>query len=125
MIEINKKEFFEEYYQGDIYGLENLQKQLEEREKEIFLAMEENAKSKRAIQNAIAEKLCNEEIDIIRIKNLLNFTIKVNYLFEETQGTKYASKYFSKIEDLYCNDLLQDLFNMLNIDRKDYDKNLS
>lgn len=120
-MEINKKEFFREFNLGDIYGLENLQKQLEKMEKELFEKMEKNAKSKNVLKNEIAENLCNEEIQIIRAKNILDFTIRINYLYIETQTTQYAEKYFSKIEDLYSNDLLNDLFKILDITNKDFE----
>ncbi len=120
-MKINKKEFFREFNLGDIYGLENLQKQLEKMEKELFEKMEKNAKSKNVLKNEIAENLCNEEIQIIRAKNILNFTIRINYLYIETQTTEYAEKYYSKIEDLYSNDLLNDLFKILNITNKDFE----
>lgn len=119
-MEINKKEFFREFNLGDIYGLENLQKQLEKMERELFEKMEKNAKSKNVLKNEIAENLCNEEIQIIRAKNILDFTIRINYLYVETQTTQYAEKYYSKIEDLYSNDLLNDLFKILNITNKDF-----
>lgn len=120
-MKIDKKEFFREFNLGDIYGLENLQKQLEKMERELFEKMEKNAKSKNVLKNEIAENLCNEEIQIIRAKNILNFTIKINYLYIETQTTQYAEKYYSKIEDLYSNDLLNDLFKILNITNKDFE----
>lgn len=120
-MKINKKEFFREFNLGDIYGLENLQKQLEKIERELFEKMEKNAKSKNVLKNEIAENLCNEEIQIIRAKNILNFTIRINYLYVETQTTEYAEKYYSKIEDLYSNDLLNDLFKILNITNKDFE----
>lgn len=107
MLEINKKDFFKEFNLGDIYGLENLKMQLIKLEKDYW---------KKNIEDT-------EEIEkIIRAKNILNFTIQMNYLYIETQTTEYAEKYYSKIEDLYCNDLLTDLFNILGITNKDFEK---
>ena len=122
MIGINKKEFFGEYNYGDIYGLENLQKQLDKIGRDIFTQMRENQENQNLSNNSknvIAEKLCNEEIQVIRANNLLNFVMKLNSLYIETQGTKYAEKYYLKTESLY-NDVINDLFNILDITNEDF-----
>lgn len=102
MIKINKEKFFKEFNLGDIYGLENLQEQLKELEKNVT-----NTK---------------EIEEISRAKYILNFTMKINYLYIETQTEEYAEKYYLKIEDLYCNNLLNDLFDILEITNKDFEK---
>lgn len=107
MVNINKKEFFKEFNSGDIYGLENLKMQLTKLEKDYWKKNTENTK---------------EIEEIIRAKSILNFTISLNYLYIETQTAEYAEKYYSKIEDLYSNDLLSDLFNILEITNKDFEK---
>lgn len=125
MIKINKKEFFEQFAQSDIYGLENLQKQLNKLGNNIFDKMIKNNESNcdDITKDKISIELCNEQMQIVRANSLLRFAISLNQLFNETVATKYASKYCKKIEDLYYNDVLQDLLNMLNISEEDFDKN--
>jgi hypothetical protein len=122
MIRIDKKEFFEEYNCGDVYGLENLQKQLDRIGKNIFRQMKENQENQNIsndLKNVIAEKLCREEIQVIRANSLLNFAIRLNSLYIETQTTEYAEKHYSKTESLYS-DVINDLFNILNITNEDF-----
>ena len=125
MIKINKKEFFEQFAQSDIYGLENLQKQLNKLGNDVFNKMIKNNESNYndITKDKISIKLCDEQMQIVRANSLLRFTISLNQLFNETVATKYASKYYRKIEDLYYNDVLQDLLNMLNISEEDFDEN--
>lgn len=122
MIKINKKEFFGEYNCGDVYGLENLQKQLDRIGKDIFRQMKENQENQNISNNSkniIAEKLCGEEMQVIRANSLLNFAIRLNSLYIETQTTKYAEKHYLKTESLY-NDVINDLFNVLDVTNEDF-----
>lgn len=87
---LNEEKAMELYMQGDIFGLEEIEKQLKEMQK-----------------NGV-------EIDI-DIFNLLDYAMKVNYLVVETEQEKYASDFNGKARELY-EQVLAELFKVLEID---------
>ena len=121
MLEINKKEFFENFNQGDIIGLDNLDKQLRNILSEIYENMQTNVIDGKIINNGVADILCEMEIDITHKITLLNFVKSLNYIFVETETTKVASDYYNMAYELY-HKALNDLFNLLNIINKDFEK---
>ena len=120
MLEINKKEFFENFNQGDIIGLDNLEKQLKSILAEVHDNMKANVKNEKIINNGVADILCEMETDITEKLTLLDYVKSLNYIFVETETTKSLNDYFSLAEQLY-NKALNDLLTMLNITNKDFE----
>lgn len=120
MLEINKKEFFENFNQGDIIGLDNLEKQLRNMLAEIHDNMKANVENEKIINNGVADILCEMEVDITEKLTLLDYVKSLNYIFVETETTKSLNDYFSLAEQLY-NKALNDLLTMLNITNKDFE----
>lgn len=120
MLEINKKEFFENFNQGDIIGLDNLEKQLRNMLAEIHDNMKANVENEKIINNGVADILCEMEVDITEKLTLLDYVKSLNYIFVETETTKSLNDYFSLAEQLY-NKALNDLLTMLDITNKDFE----
>lgn len=120
MLEINKKEFFEHFNQGDIIGLNNLKKQLRSILAEIYDNMNANIKDKKIVNTGIADILCEMETDITKKLTLLDFVKSLNYIFEETETTKYASDYYDLAYKLY-HKALNDLLNAVGIEEKEFE----
>ena len=120
MLEINKKEFFENFNKGDIIGLDNLEKQLKSILAEVHDNMKANVKNEKIINNGVADILCEMEIDITKKLTLLNYVKSLNYIFVETETTKSLSDYYDLAEQLYKK-ALNDLFNLVGIKNKDFE----
>lgn len=120
MLEINKKEFFENFNQGDIIGLDNLEKQLKSILAEVHDNMKANVKNEKIINNGVADILCEMETDITKKLTLLDYVKSLNYIFVETETTKSLSDYYDLAEQLYKK-ALNDLFNLLGIESKDFE----
>ena len=120
MLEINKKEFFENFNQGDIIGLDNLEKQLKSILAEVHDNMKANVENEKIVNNGIADILCEMEIDITKKLTLLNYVKSLNYIFVETETTKSLSDYYDLAEQLYKK-ALNDLFSLVNIENKDFE----
>lgn len=120
MLEINKKEFFENFNQGDIIGLDNLEKQLKSILAEVHDNMKANVKNEKIINNGVADILCEMEIDITKKLTLLNYVKSLNYIFVETETTKSLSDYYDLAGQLYKK-ALNDLFNLVGIENKDFE----
>ena len=120
MLEINKKEFFENFNQGDIIGLDNLEKQLKSILAEVHDNMKANVKNEKIINNGVADILCEMETDTTKKLTLLDYVKSLNCIFVETETTKFLNDYFSLAEQLY-NKALNDLLTMLNITNKDFE----
>lgn len=120
MLEINKKEFFENFSQGDIIGLDNLEKQLKSILAEVHDNMKANVENEKIVNNGIADILCEMEIDITKKLTLLNYVKSLNYIFVETETTKSLSDYYDLAEQLYKK-ALNDLFNLVGIENKDFE----
>ena len=120
MLEINKKEFFENFNQGDIIGLDNLEKQLKSILAEVHDNMKANVKNEKIVNTGVADILCEMETDITKKLTLLDYVKSLNYIFVETETTKSLNDYFSLAEQLY-NKALNDLLTMLNITNKDFE----
>ena len=117
---MNKKEFFENFNQGDIIGLDNLEKQLKSILAEVHDNMKANVKNEKIINNGVADILCEMETDITKKLTLLDYVKSLNCIFVETETTKSLNDYFSLAEQLY-NKALNDLLTMLNITNKDFE----
>ena len=120
MLEINKKEFFENFNQGDIIGLDNLEKQLKSILAEVHNNMKANVKNEKIINNGVADILCEMETDITKKLTLLNYVKSLNYIFVETETTKSLSNYYNLAEQLYKK-ALNDLFSLVGIENKDFE----
>ena len=120
MLEINKKEFFENFSQGDIIGLDNLEKQLKSILAEVHDNMKANVKNEKIINNGVADILYEMETDITKKLTLLNYVKSLNYIFVETETTKSLSDYYDLAEQLYKK-ALNDLFNLVGIENKDFE----
>lgn len=120
MLEINKKEFFENFNQGDIIGLDNLEKQLKSILAEVHDNMKANVENEKIVNNGIADILCEMEIDITKKLTLLNYVKSLNYIFVETETTKSLSDYYDLAEQLYKR-ALNDLFSLVGIENKDFE----
>ena len=120
MLEVNKKEFFENFNQGDIIGLDNLEKQLKSILAEVHDNMKANVENEKIVNNGIADILCEMEIDITKKLTLLNYVKSLNYIFVETETTKSLSDYYDLAEQLYKK-ALNDLFSLVNIENKDFE----
>ena len=120
MLEINKKEFFENFNQGDIIGLDNLEKQLKSILAEVHDNMKANVKNEKIINNGVADILCDIETDIKKKLTLLDYVKSLNYIFVKTETTKSLNDYFSLAEQLY-NKALNDLFSLVGIENKDFE----
>lgn len=120
MLEINKKEFFENFNQGDIIGLDNLEKQLKSILAEVHNNMKANVKNEKIVNTGVADILCEMETDITKKLTLLDYVKSLNYIFVETETTKSLNDYSSLAERLY-NKALNDLLTMLNITNKDFE----
>lgn len=120
MLEINKKEFFENFNQGDIIGLDNLEKQLRSILAEIHDNMKANVKNEKIVNTGVADILCEMETDITKKLTLLDYVKSLNYIFVETETTKSLSNYYNLAEQLYKK-ALNDLFNLVNIENKDFE----
>ena len=120
MLEINKKEFFENFNQGDIIGLNNLEKQLKSILAEVHDNMKANVKNEKIINNGVADILYEMETDITKKLTLLNYVKSLNYIFVETETTKSLSDYYDLAEQLYKK-ALNDLFNLVGIENKDFE----
>ena len=122
MEQFNKKEFFEEYSQGDIYGLENAEKQIRTITSDLYKKMETNTKnikiSYKEVQK-IADQLCAEEEKLQKIQVMIKFVKELNSIYVETETTDYASEYNSLAFELY-NQAFNDLMDLLNITDKDF-----
>ena len=118
MLEINKKEFFENFNQGDIIGLDNLEKQLKSILAEVHDNMKANVENEKIINNGVADILCEMETDITKKLTLLNYVKSLNYIFVETETTKFLSNYYNLAEQLYKK-ALNDLFSLVGIENKD------
>lgn len=119
MLEINKKEFFENFNQGDIIGLDNLGKQLKSILAEVHDNMKANVKNEKIINNGVADILCEMETDITKKLTLLDYVKSLNYIFVETETTKSLNDYFNLAEQLYKK-ALNDLFSLVGIENKDF-----
>lgn len=120
MLEINKKEFFENFNQGDIIGLDNLEKQLKSILAEVHDNMKANVENEKIINNGVADILCEMETDITKKLTLLNYVKSLNYIFVETETTKFLSNYYNLAEQLYKK-ALNDLFSLVGIENKDFE----
>ena len=120
MLEINKKEFFENFNQGDIIGLDNLEKQLKSILAEVHDNMKANVKNEKIINNGVADILCEMETDITKKLTLLDYVKLLNYIFVETETTKFLSNYYNLEEQLYKK-ALNDLFSLVGIENKDFE----
>ena len=120
MLEINKKEFFENLNQGDIIGLDNLEKQLKSILAEVHDNMKANVENEKIVNTGVADILCEMEIDITKKLTLLNYVKSLNYIFVETETTKSLSNYYNLAEQLYKK-ALNDLFNLVGIENKDFE----
>ena len=120
MLEINKKEYFENFNQGDIIGLDNLEKQLKSILAEVHDNMKANVKNEKIINNGVADILCEMETDITKKLTLLNYVKSLNYIFVETETTKSLSNYYNLAEQLYKK-ALNDLFSLVGIENKDFE----
>ena len=120
MLEINKKEFFENLNQGDIIGLDNLEKQLKSILAEVHDNMKANVENEKIVNTGVADILCEMEIDITKKLTLLNYVKSLNYIFVETETTKSLSDYYNLAEQLYKK-ALNDLFNLVGIENKDFE----
>ena len=120
MLDINKKEFFENFNQGDIIGLDNLEKQLKSILAEVHDNMKANVKNEKIINNGVADILCEMETDITKKLTLLNYVKSLNYIFVETETTKSLSDYYDLAEQLYKK-ALNDLFSLVDIENKDFE----
>ena len=120
MLEINKKEFFENFNQGDIIGLDNLEKQLKSILAEVHDNMKANVKNEKIINNGVADILYEMETDITKKLTLLDYVKSLNYIFVETETTKSLSDYYDLAEQLYKK-ALNDLFNLVGIENKDFE----
>ena len=120
MLEINKKEFFENFNQGDIIGLDNLEKQLKSILAEVHDNMKANVKNEKIINNGVADILCEMETDITKKLTLLNYVNSLNYIFVEKKTNKSLSNYYNLAEQLYKK-ALNDLFSLVGIENKDFE----
>lgn len=120
MLEINKKEFFENFNQGDIIGLDNLEKQLKSILAEVHDNMKANVENEKIVNTGVADILCEMETDITKKLTLLNYVKSLNYIFVETETTKSLSDYYDLAEQLYKK-ALNDLFNLVGIENKDFE----
>ena len=116
MLEINKKEFEENFKMGDIIGLENLDKQLHILKSEIHRNMNINIddRTKMIINTGIADILCEMEIRVNKALNLLCFVNDLNCIFVNTEDIRDFDKYYNLADELY-HMALNDLFDMLDI----------
>lgn len=120
MLEINKKEFFENFNQGDIIGLDNLEKQLRSILAEIHDNMKANVENEKIVNNGVADILCEMETDITEKLTLLDYVKSLNYIFVETETTKSLNDYYGLAEQLYKK-ALNDLFSLVGIENKDFE----
>lgn len=120
MLEINKKEFFENFNQGDIIGLDNLEKQLRSILAEVHNNMKANVKNEKIVNTGVADILCEMETDITKKLTLLDYVKSLNYIFVETETTKSLSNYYNLAEQLYKK-VLNDLFSLVGIENKDFE----
>lgn len=120
MLEINKKEFFENFNQGDIIGLDNLEKQLKSILAEVHDNMKANVKNEKIVNTGVADILCEMETDITKKLTLLDYVKSLNYIFVETETTKSLSDYYDLAEQLYKK-ALNDLFSLVGIENKDFE----
>ena len=120
MLEINKKEFFENFNQGDIIGLDNLEKQLRSILAEVHDNMKANVENEKIVNTGVADILCDMEIDITKKLTLLDYVKSLNYIFVETETTKSLNDYYGLAEQLYKK-ALNDLFSLVNIEDKDFE----
>ena len=120
MLEINKKEFFENFNQGDIIGLDNLEKQLKSILAEVHDNMKANVKNEKIINNGVADILCEMETDMTKKLTLLDYVKSLNCIFVETETTKSLSNYYNLAEQLYKK-ALNDLFSLVGIENKDFE----
>ena len=120
MLEINKKEFFENFNQGDIIGLDNLEKQLKSILAEVHDNMKANVKNGKIINNGVADILCEMETDMTKKLTLLDYVKSLNCIFVETETTKFLSNYYNLAEQLYKK-ALNDLFSLVGIENKDFE----
>ena len=74
MLEINKKEFFENFNQGDIIGLDNLEKQLKSILAEVHDNMKANVKNEKIINKTekINKKLKEHSNKMALVVSLIN-----------------------------------------------------
>lgn len=116
MLEINKKEFEENFKMGDIIGLENLDKQLHILKSEIHRNMNINIddRTKMIINTGIADILCEMETRVNKALNLLCFVNDLNCIFVNTEDIRDFDKYYNLADELY-HMALNDLFDMLDI----------
>lgn len=122
MKQFNKKEFFEEYSQGDIYALENAEKQISIMKKDLYEKMKKNQRNIKISYKEVqekADKLCAEEEKITKIQEMIKFVKKLNSIYVETETTNYASNYNSMAFELY-NKVFNDLMDLLNITDLDF-----
>lgn len=123
MEQFNKKEFFEEYSQGDIYGLENAEEQVLSIAKDLYEKMKENQRnikiSYEEVQK-IADELCEKEEKITEIQVMIKFVKELNSIYVETETTDYASNYNSMAFELY-NQAFNDLMDLLGITDQDFE----
>lgn len=120
MLEINKKEFFENFNQGDIIGLDNLEKQLRSILAEVHDNMKANVENEKIVNTGVADILCEMETDITKKLTLLDYVKSLNYVFVETETTKSLNDYYGLSEQLYRK-ALNDLFSLVNIEDKDFE----
>ncbi|MGM9544101.1 MAG: hypothetical protein ACI3T9_03890 [Romboutsia timonensis] len=120
MLEINKKEFFENFNQGDIIGLDNLEKQLRSILAEVHDNMKANVENEKIVNTGVADILCEMETDTTKKLTLLDYVKSLNYIFVETETTKSLNDYYDLAEQLYKK-ALNDLFSLVNIEDKDFE----
>lgn len=119
MLEINKKEFFKNFNQGDIIGLDNLEKQLRSILAEVYDNMKANVENEKIVNTSVADILCEMEIDLTKKLTLLQYVKETNNIFVETETTKYASDYYDLAYELY-HKVLNDLFDLVGIIEEDF-----
>lgn len=120
MLEINKQEFFENFNQGDIIGLDNLEKQLRSILAEVHDNMKANVENEKIVNTGVADILCEMETDITKKLTLLDYVKSLNYVFVKTETTKSLNDYYGLSEQLYRK-ALNDLFSLVNIEDKDFE----
>ena len=82
--------------------------------------MKANVENEKIINNGVADILCEMETDITKKLTLLNYVKSLNYIFVETETTKFLSNYYNLAEQLYKK-ALNDLFSLVGIENKDFE----
>jgi hypothetical protein len=128
-MEINKEEFCRKFNYGDVFGLDNLGKQLDklfnsicEKEKEIMRKWNstENLELKNELNKDI-KMYEKEQEDICRAKAVLELTRSANSILIETETCKYANDFYENAGTLY-HSLLNNLLDLVGIAQEDFEK---